>query len=154
RHRLTQDRVVLHLYDLSAETAANADAVARRAFDVLLRLQKSPWLPRLIDSIQELPNYPGELLFFTITDSNAPTLADRAADSSWNVDERLTFAANALQALGDLHEPPEEPDAGVIHRTITPDIIRVRPGNRPLFDDWRLAKLPGYTTVANAATPL
>lgn len=145
---------MLHLYDLSAETAANADAVARRAFDVLLRLQKSPWLPRLIDSIQELPNYPGELLFFTIADSNAPTLADRAADSSWNVDERLTFAANALQALGDLHEPPEEPDAGVIHRTITPDIIRVRPGNRPLFDDWRLAKLPGYTTVANAATPL
>jgi Nuclease-related domain len=151
RHRLTQDRVILHLYDLSVEATTGADAVARRAFDVLLRLQKSPWLPRLIDSLQELPNYPGELLFFTIADSDAPTLADRAVDPRWNLDERLAFAANALQALSELHEPPEQPDAGVIHRTITPGVIRVRPGNRPLFVDWRLAKLPGHTTIASAA---
>lgn len=150
RHAITQDRVVLHLYDLSATNAANALNVARREFEVLSRLQKSPWLPRLIDSLQDLPNYPGELLFFTVADSDAPSLADRAADSTWTIDGRLVFAVNALRALNELHEPPDDMDAGVIHRTITPDVIRVRPGNRPLFTNWQLAKRPGHPTVSGA----
>jgi serine/threonine protein kinase len=151
RHLITQDRVVLHLYDLSASTSPNAVEAAQREFIVLQRLQKSPWLPRIIDSFQDLPNYPGELIFFTIADSDAPTLADRAADFDWTLEDRHTFTINALTALSELHVPPDEPEAGVIHRTITPEVIRVRSDNRPVFADWRLAKVPDRATVSAGA---
>jgi hypothetical protein len=76
RDSIYQDRLIVHLYDLSASTHANPRNLAEREFKVIQGLQKSPWLPRLVDSFQEIPHYPGELCFFTVADSDAPTLSD------------------------------------------------------------------------------
>ncbi len=90
-HGRTQDRVLLHLYDLSALSGTSAEKLAEREFRVLQLLQKSPWVPRFRDSLQDAPGYPGELLFFTILDPAAPKLAERSDDTRWGHGERLTF---------------------------------------------------------------
>ena len=155
RDSIYQDRLIVHLYDLSASTHANPRNLAEREFKVIQGLQKSPWLPRLVDSFQEIPHYPGELCSFTLADSDAPTLSDMAADVHWSLENRIAFTRKALLALHDLHFPPEDAEKGVIHRTITPDVIRVRMGNQPLFFDWRWAKLPEHLTISgDASAPL
>lgn len=78
RRKPGRDRVILHLYDLSATKEKNALDIARREFDVLQRLQKSPWLPSFLDSFQPAPSYPGELYFFSYIDTEAASLVDRA----------------------------------------------------------------------------
>lgn len=81
-HALTRDRVIMHLYDLSAHANAQAERIASREFRAVQRLQKSPWVPRIMDSFQDVPNYPGELCFFSFADPSAPPLQQRAADAS------------------------------------------------------------------------
>jgi len=44
-HPTRRDRVVLHLYDLSALDDPNAETKAKREFDTLHRLQLLPWAP-------------------------------------------------------------------------------------------------------------
>ena len=56
----TRDKLIVHLYDLSAyhgPAGGNAEqivTVARREFDALQRLQKSPWLPRVTPSLNRM----------------------------------------------------------------------------------------------------
>ncbi|MCK5229690.1 MAG: NERD domain-containing protein, partial [Desulfobulbaceae bacterium] len=52
-HSARQDRVILHLYDLSASNDKNAEAKAKREFKALLCLQLYPWAPRILDSYQK-----------------------------------------------------------------------------------------------------
>ena len=92
RHSARQDRVVLHLYDLSADDDKNTEAKARREFDALHRVQLYPWAPRILDSYQDAPGYAGEMCYFTAVDPAAPSIADRAGDAKWSTDERLAFA--------------------------------------------------------------
>ncbi len=150
RNTVNQDRLIAHVYDLSASEHENPEHLARREFEVVQRLQKSPWLPRIVDSFQPVPNYPGELFFFSLADSDAPTLRARAGFAGWLLEARLDFARRCLVALDELHRPPGEEEAGVVHRTITPDAILVRPDGRPLFFHWQWAKIPGALTVAGA----
>jgi hypothetical protein len=77
RDSASGDRVTLHLYDLSAASTANAEQLARREFEAVQRLQKSPFLPILVDSFQPCPGYPGELYFFTLAESAAASLSYR-----------------------------------------------------------------------------
>ena len=56
RHVIHRDRVIVHLYDLSASDSADAVRLASREFEILQRLQKEPWSPRLMDSFQEGPH--------------------------------------------------------------------------------------------------
>jgi len=49
-HSARQDRVVLHLYDLSASDERNVETKARREYDALHRLQLHAWAPRILDS--------------------------------------------------------------------------------------------------------
>jgi Nuclease-related domain len=105
RDTTSGDRVTLHLYDLSASNAANAEQLARREFEVVQRLQKSPFLPILIDSFQSCPGYPGELFFFTLAESAAASVLDMAADSTWTMPAKLAFAIAAMRALAELHAP-------------------------------------------------
>ena len=62
-HSARQDRVVLHLYDLSASDDKNAEAKAKREFESLHRVQLHTWAPRILDSYQEAPGYAGEMFF-------------------------------------------------------------------------------------------
>ena len=153
QHPSRRDKVVLHLYDLSAADDKEAEARARREFDVIQRWQKSPFLPNLLDSFQEAENYPGEIFYFSLVDPAAPPLADRSLDEAWTLDERLFFARAALLALDELHHPPEDSLPPIVHRHITPQTLRVRHNGQPLFTDFSLARLADALTISAHAAP-
>ena len=151
RDPATGDRVVLHLYDLSASTVSNAQMIARREFEAVQRLQKSPYLPSLVESFQAVPNYPGELFFFTVADSAAQSLRDAATDTEWGFVERIQFAVAALRALDSFRLPSEPDGQPVVHRGLNPDSVRLRANGMPLFAGWQWARLPKVETVAQHA---
>lgn len=149
-----RDKVLLHIYDLTASTEKNAVDIARREFEILQRLQTSIWLPNLMDSFQEAKNYPGELYFFSYIDTESPTLAERAKDENWQLEERIYTTFRCIEALGQIHS--EGMNAGeannpILHRNLTPETIHVRSNNEPLLTHLHLAKIPGAQTVAAAA---
>lgn len=131
-HSSRQDRVYLHLYDLSASGNAKAEAKARREFDSLSRLQEYSWAPRIIDSFQDALTHPGELKFFTVADPAAPSVDERSADAGWGTAARLAFACRALRALGALHAAGAA-DELVLRCNLSPRSILVRHDDRPLF---------------------
>ena len=96
-HPARRDRVMLHLYDLSASDDKSAEAKARREFEALLRLQLYPWAPRILDSYQEAPGYSGEMYFFTIVDPAAPSIEERSGDTAWTARSRAAFAKNRFE---------------------------------------------------------
>ena len=118
-HATRHDKVILHLYDLSASDEAHPETRAKREFETLHRLQLHAWAPRVLDSWQPAPGYAGEMHFFTVADPLAPSVEKRAADRSWDTPARLAFARAALGALGELHEETVD-DAPILHRNLTP----------------------------------
>ncbi|HNH92631.1 NERD domain-containing protein kinase family protein [Accumulibacter sp.] len=152
QHPTRRDRVILHIYDLSAADEKDPKNRAEREYQVIQRWQKSPCLPNLLDSFQEAEHYPGELYYFSLVDPAAPSLIERSQDSNWNLDDRLHFARNALLALAGFHHPPEDGLQPLVHRHITPHTLRVRHDGRPLFTDFSLARLSDAPTIS-AATP-
>ena len=150
-HSARQDRVILHLYDLSAIDSANAKERARREFEALHRLQLHDWAPRILDSFQNAPGYAGEMHFFTVVDPTAPSIAKRASDASWETSARLAFAREAVRALRELHGPSE--DEAVVHRNLTPRTILVRHDNAPIFTDFQLARIPSDISIAPSEPP-
>lgn len=153
QHPSRRDKVVLHLYDLSAADDKEAEARARREFDVIQRWQKSPFLPNLLDSFQEAESYPGELYYFSLVDPAAPPVSERSLDDAWSVEERMTFARAALLALAELHHPSDESLPPIVHRHITPQTLRVRHNGQPLFTDFSLARLADALTISAHAIP-
>ena len=53
-HIRTRDKVILHLYDLSASDDARPDRLASREFEALQKLQHLACVPRLMDSFHEV----------------------------------------------------------------------------------------------------
>jgi len=152
QHPTRRDKVVLHLYDLSATDEKDAENRARREYEVMQCWQKSPYLPSLLDSFQEAEHYPGELYWFSLVDPAAPTLAERVRDESWSLDDRLRYAREALRALAEFHEPREQGLQRIVHRHITPQTVRVRHNGCPLFTDFSLARLDQASTISLAPT--
>ena len=151
-HPAWRDRVVLHLYDLSAIADKSAETKAKREFQVLHRLQINGWAPRILDSYQEVPGYAGEMYFFTIADPAAPCIKDRATDTTWSTRSRIAFARNAVRALRDLHEsgPENEP---IVHRNLTLSTILVKHDNTPIFTGFERSKIPSEISVASSGVP-
>lgn len=149
RHATRQEGVVLHLYDRSASDDPNAEGKARREFDALHRLQQHRWAPRIVDSFQDAPEYPGEMAFFTAKDPAAPSLAKRAEDGSWDAKARAGFARGAVRALRQLHDAGAD-DAPMLHRNLTPRTVLVRHDNSPILTGFEYARIPGEATVASA----
>ena len=149
RDAASGERVTVHLFDLSASHASNAEQQARREFEVIQKLQKSPYLPSLVESFQAVTNYPGELVFFTLAESAAPSLAEMARDPAWGQPARIAFADAALRALAALHAPTDPDTTAVIHRNLNRDTVRIRANGTPLFAGWRWARLPGAPTVTD-----
>lgn len=150
-HSTRQDRVVLHLYDLSVRDEVNAEARARREFEALLQLQLHPWAPRILDSFQDVPGYSGEMFFFTLVDPAAPTIDERTRDESWSSSARLAFARSAVAALRDLHNGSG--DHALVHRNLTPRTILVKHDNSALLTGFERTKIPSEITVASAQPP-
>ncbi|MGQ4809409.1 hypothetical protein NKDENANG_02826 [Candidatus Entotheonellaceae bacterium PAL068K] len=146
-HAARQDRVVLHLYDLSASNETNTETKARREYEALHRLQLYAWAPRILDSYQDAPGYAGEMRFFTVEDPAAPCIEERASDGLWETTTRLAFARRAVRALGELH------DAAMVHRNLTPKTILVKHDNSPLLTGFEHTKIPSHISVASAGAP-
>lgn len=149
--RPDRDRVVLHIYDLTAAPDPHAYEIAKREFDILRRLQKSQYIPNLMDSFQEAKRYPGEIYFFSYLDTGSPTLAKRAEDPNWAVDERAFTALQCLRALDEVHAETDEGAGPILHRNLTPESIHVLSNNEPMLTNLHLAKVPGAQTVATSA---
>ncbi len=144
-----RDRVILHLYDLSASDDKNAEAKAKREFDALHQLQLFPWAPRILDSYQEAPGYAGEMFFFTVVDPAAPSVEARASDQTWDTASRIAFARAALTALGELHGVGTSDDP-FVHRGVTAQTILVKHDNSPILTGLDRAKIPSDISVASA----
>ena len=152
-HSARQDRVVLHVYDLSARDDANAEKVARREFEALRRLQLHDWAPRILDSFQDAPGYSGEMRFFTVVDPAAPSIEKRKPDASWATLTRLVFARNAVRALRELHDAGAD-DAPVAHRNLTARTILVRHDGKPIFTGFEWSKIPSDVSIASSGAPV
>lgn len=152
QHSTRRDRVILHLYDLSASQEKSSLELAQREYETLQRWQKSSYVPNLLDSFQEAEGYPGEMYFFTLVDPAASTLTIRAKDPEWNISARLAYAQSALKVLANFHQP-ENPDQQppLLHRGINPNSLRVRHNEIPLFTDFRWARLQDAQTLGNPA---
>lgn len=151
-HKRTKEKVLLHLYDLSATDEKDARRRAEREFRAIQLLQKCRCVPRFRDSFQDLPDYPGELCFFTLFDPDAPTLSRRASDPTWSEKERIEFAARALDALRELHGLSDKDAVPVVHRNLSPETVLVAARDWPLFTGFHLARLPNTQTVGTAAS--
>ncbi len=145
----TGDRVLLHTYDLSAAPTGEPTELtcrrARREFDVIQRFQKSPHLPSLVDTWQAIPNYAGEMYFFSVGDSAATPVSLLSRTAEWTTHQRREFVMRALIALADFTEAEGGP---LLHRVLDADCLRVRADNRPLFAGWRWARLTPAQTVS------
>ena len=148
KHTTSQDRMVLHLYDLSASSEKNLETKARREFEALHKLQLYTWAPRILDSYQNAPGYAGEMCFFTIVDPAAPSIEKRAKDASWNSTQRLNFARDTVHALGELHKAGSDNEP-IIHRNLTTKTILVRHDDSPILTSFSHAKIPMDMSIAS-----
>lgn len=146
-HATRQDKVILHLYDLSASNTTKAETIARREYEALRRLQLYPWAPRILDSFQDAPDYAGEMSFFTVVDPTAPCIEERASDNSWDTKARLSFARDTIRALSELHEA-QTGDERLVHRNLTPETILVKHDNSPVLTGFERTKIPTDLSVA------
>jgi serine/threonine protein kinase len=151
-HSSRQDRVILHLYDLSASNEKNAEAKAKREFNALHHLQLYPWAPRILDSYQKAPGYAGEMFFFTLVDPAAPCIADRASDNTWDTMNRLKFARETIRAVTEFHNEGSK-DGPFVHRNLTPRTILVKHNNSPILTGFSKTKIPSSMTVASTGVP-
>ena len=148
-HLTRRDGIILHLFDLSATSEKNAEIKARREFETIQCLQKSPYLPRLSDSFQFSTEYPGELCFYSIIDPSLPSLSEKSCDKQWSVILRLKAASAIIRALDTLHSPEDsENDPPIVHRNLTPENIRVKNNGQPIFTELHVSKLPNNITVS------
>lgn len=147
-HQRTKERVILHLYDLSAsDDNKNPESRAERESRALQMLQKTRFVPRVRETLRELPDYPGELFYFTLFDPGAPTLAARDADTSWTASDRIEFAANACLALHEIHGLTDPESVKIVHRNISPQSVLVGSRNEPIFVNFSLSRLPNTQTL-------
>lgn len=151
-HSARQDRVVLHLYDLSVRDEGNAEAKARREYEALRRLQLHAWAPRILDSFQDAPGYAGEMFFFTLVDPAAPSIEERGRDACWDTTARLAFARSTVRALKELHDAGAGHEA-MVHRNLTPRTVLVKHDNSPILTGFDRTKIPSDISVASPGGP-
>lgn len=154
QHPTRRDWVILHLYDLSASEDKQALELAGREFETIQRWQKSPNVPSLLDSFQDVEGYPGELYFYSMVDPAAPSIQERRKDAAWDIPTRLAFARAAVTALAQFHQPDVPGLTPLIHRRITPESLRVRHNGQPLFTDFSLTQLQDAQTIRMASVDL
>ncbi len=144
-----KDKVILHVYDLSAYRASeDPRKIAEREANVLIRLQKISCLPSIIDSYQEAPEYPGEMYFYSYNDYESKTLEERAKDRSWEANDRILACINCYKCLKELHEFD---NGKYLHRYLNPGTIKIKSNGLPIFTQLQYMKLSDTDTIANIA---
>ena len=147
QHPVRMDKVVLHLYDISAGTGPNLRVKAEREFRTLHKLWAYPWAPKIMDSFQDVPDYPGEMCFFTIADPDAPSLEKRSEDKKWTLEKRILFARDAINAVREFHQC--EKDHPLTHRNISPNTILVQFDNKPIITGYDRVRITEEVSVAS-----
>lgn len=148
----SRERVVIHLYDLSAGER-NAAVRAEREWEALRRLDKRPWAPSIVESFQPVPNHDGELYYFSIADSDATPLRDKADDRAWAPAARVAFCRQAARAVREMHDGTAAGEA-LIHRNLTMDSIRVREDGDLLVTGLHWVHLPSRPTLAKTPSEI
>jgi serine/threonine protein kinase len=110
-------------------------------------LQTTRFVPRVRDTLRELPGFPGELFYFTLIDPGAPNLVARAADASWTTTDRIEFAANSCMALQAIHGLTDPDAVKFAHRNLCPESVLVGSRNEPVFINFSLSRLPNTQTL-------
>ena len=100
-------------------------------------------------SWQALPNYAGEIFFFSVSDSAAVPTSVLKENREWTLSQRRDFAKRALIALAEFSEPSE---GALLHRALDAESVRVRADNTPLFAGWRWARLTTAQTLSAGQT--
>lgn len=147
-HALNRDKVILYIYDYSATASSAPEKEAQREFESIKIRQKTASLPRLIESFQDAPEYPGELYYFVVADPCAPSIFERKEDENWSEEERLKIAVEFARALDELHNPPDGSDC-LYHRNLSPKSMFVCSGNVPMFGELRFTKSSRLSTVVS-----
>ena len=152
-HRRRQEKLVVHLYDLTARQGSHDAAVheARRDFEAMQRVQHLDFVPRIYDSYTDHPDYPGEVAYFTLIDTLAQPVLARQDEPSWTLPKRLDFAVAALSAVDSLHRPSRHGVEPIIHRSINPETVRVMSTNSPMLIGFGFARILGAQTVVGSA---
>lgn len=148
-----QEPVLLHWFDLTASPVKQSEHLARRAFESYRALQKEPCVPRIVDSFQAAPDYPGEVFFYTVEDPKAPALKDRAKDPQWTILQRMRFASRCIKAVRALHVPQDNSRRPVVHRALSPSTILVTSDDEPILVGFEWAHVAGLETISVAANP-
>lgn len=74
-----------------------------------------------------------------------------AGDSVWTDEQRVAFAAAALEALAQMHGLTDENSVPVVHRNLSPETVLVAARNQPLFVGFHVSRLPATQTVGALA---
>ena len=149
-HPTRRERALLYLYHPAASREKKPELLARREFTILQCWQRSRHVPKLLDPYRELASEGGKLCYFSLVDTLAVAVGEKAGDETWSLSERLGYAIRTLQALQQFHKPPDARLQQLIHRNINPKSLRVRHDNSPLFTDFRLGRLSGSQTLGVA----
>ena len=151
-----RDRVLLHLYDLSASGRVECgDPSASR-----IRCPASPavchaWAPGIIDSFQDVPGYAGELKFFTVADP-CRTLPSTSVLATTPGIRRRGWASLAtrfarwenctIRCASDDAGGTNEP---MVHRNLSPRTVLVKHDNSPILTSFEHTRIPAAVTVAS-----
>lgn len=147
-----REKVILHLYDLSASDDKKSLEKAKREYLALQRFQKSPCLPGLLDSFQDALQYPGELYYYSVMDPLAPSIETISRDNSWTYQQRVLAAARICLALKELHTPSGMDEPGLIHRYLKPTNIKYRVDKgQPIFTELHYARIYSYETISDSS---
>lgn len=150
-HVSRRERVILHLYDLSASQNKKALEIAKREYETLQKFQKSRYLPLLLDAFRDASEYPGELYYYSIVEHLVPSLRDLASDKSWTYEQRLEAGAKIAKALQELHSPSDIGESGLVHRNLNYDNIKYRlDKSDPIFTELQWARLQSYESISDA----
>lgn len=129
-HSSRRDHSILHLFDFSATNEKKPESTAQKMFETYLKIQKLSWAPTILDPLQDVPGYLGEMLFFTLKDPFAPTLELRINDADWNTSSRLKFACELIR---DYEELKDQTGSDLLEPT--QQNIRVKFNDTPIFTD-------------------
>ena len=134
-HSTRQDKVILHLYDLSVNESPKLSPDDE--FKEMRRICQFPWAPPVIDSLQDAPRYTGEMAFFTVTDPAAPSIQNRAISRSWCEMSRQHFAFGAIRALQEFQELRSK-EGLTVRININPKTVHANSDNAPIFSEFVL----------------
>ena len=156
RHRVFEGRkgangtkVYLHLIDLTVGSAAFAKQAERELKALQALHEHGKWIPQIVDSWQDVDAYVGEMKFYCLADSDAPSLERRAKDASWERSQRLNFTVSALTGLAELQsfDSSSAKTDPFVHRNISPTTLLVRHNDRALFTGFDISRIPGAETI-------